>query len=153
MEWQQLLGVHRMACRVGEHAGQCLFDDDAERHQELIVGGGEQCEVKAHVGRNHGLGLYGGGLHVCQGFLQHRELFGRGPFGGQYGGAGFENASDLLQREQEGALIEGGAVPCHDVPVQEVPTLARFDARADLGARDEEALAIQRLDSLPDGGA
>ena len=66
---------------------------------------------------------------------------------------GLENEAHLLDRGQEGPRVHRRAVPAQHVAIEEVPFLARLDARADLGAGDDQPLGGEHLDGLAHRGA
>ena len=126
MHGNHLAGLGVVAGGESEHVGQRLLDDDTEGRQQFIVGAAQEAQVKAHVRRHHGLGIRGIS-HALEGCFELGQLFWRAAFSGENGSAGFENAAYFLQRDQEVGLVHGGAVPGHDITVEQVPAFARLD--------------------------
>ncbi|MNT20947.1 hypothetical protein D3C72_1562690 [compost metagenome] len=87
-------------------------------------------------------------LHLVQPVFHDADILGCAPLGGEGGGADFERPAHVEQAFIEVPVGLGIEVPGEDLRVKEAPAAGQGDAGADLGARLDQALGLERLERL-----
>lgn len=144
-------------------AGRAEADDergvDHPRHllEQIVAGGAEDREVKAHVGLDERvhvwrLGPDERGGHVANRRLERGERRRIRAHRGKRSGTRFDHGAHFRQFCQKHRPGHAVVLPGHDVGVEQIPGFARRNPRADLGLGFDESLRGQNPNRFPQRG-